>query len=72
MLASLRSATVLEESIRSWKQNPTSLEMGFYQEQLHQYNDPDKDEAATAVIALERFSRRQKLIESLKEQTPKK
>jgi hypothetical protein len=41
--------------------------MGFYDEKLKQYIDPDKDEAAVSVLASDRIARRKKLSEALQE-----
>ena len=61
-LPRLRIATPLEEARRSWVQNPTDLDLGFFHKQLERFRDPDNDEEIATRLVEGRRARLQKLM----------
>ncbi len=59
----LRAATPLEEARRSWVQNPTDLDLGFFHKQLERFRDPDADDEVATRLVEGRRTRQQKLKE---------
>ena len=58
----LRIATPLEEARRSWVQNPTDLDLGFFHKQLERFRDPDNDDEIATRLVEGRRARLQKLM----------
>ena len=54
-----RQATALEESQRSWVQNPTKLDMEIYRDQIQKFVDPDGDDAEFEMFNEKRNKRRE-------------